>query len=185
MSTQAFTHPRLAEISRYLDDSRDELVRAARAIPASRWTTAPAAGAWSAAQVIDHLRIVEHGIVRLFEKLIPDAIAAGHPAEGATDSVLDHAFIARASDRSRRIEAPPRVLPTGAPDLEAGLAAMAAERVALRAAVARGDGLALGTLEWQHPALGTLDLYRWLVFVGAHEVRHARQLREMAQALAG
>lgn len=182
MSTMqgAFTNPRMIEVATYLAETRAELVRAAESVPEAQWNVAPADGAWSAAQIVDHLRIVEHGIVRLFQKVVPDACAAGHPAESETASVLDQAFIGKVADRSRRITAPPRVVPAAAPARAAGLAAMSAEREALLAALAPADGLALGTLQWEHPALGPLDLYRWLQFVGAHEVRHAAQMRECA-----
>ena len=182
-ATPRIAHPRLVEIAAYLAETRADVVRAAHEVPAARWSEGPD-GAWSAAQVVDHLRIVEHGIVRLMQKLVPAARAEGLAVETDTGSVIDAAFIARTTDRSRRIEAPPRVLPAGAPDRDAGLAAMRAERAELLAAMADADGLALGSLEWAHPALGTMDLYRWLVFVGAHEARHAAQLRELARALA-
>jgi hypothetical protein len=35
-----------------------------------------------------------------------------------------------------------------------------------------------------HPALGDQNLYQWIAFVGAHESRHAAQIREIAAALA-
>jgi hypothetical protein len=35
-----------------------------------------------------------------------------------------------------------------------------------------------------HPALGVLDGYQWLAFVGTHELRHANQIREIGEALA-
>lgn len=175
------THPRLVEIAAFLDATRKEVAEAARAIPPGRWADRRAPAEWSPAEVLDHLRIVEHGIVRLVQKLTAEARASGHPAEAETASVLDAGFVARTSDRSRRIEAPPRVVPTRAPDLEGGLAAMATERAALLAAIAAADGMALGSLRWPHPALGSLDLYQWLVFVGAHERRHAAQLHELLE----
>lgn len=175
-----FTHPRLVGIADYLAATRADVVRAAAEVPDALWHRAPVEGGWSPAMIVDHLRAVEHGIVRLMQKVIPEAVAAGHPRETETSPALDAAFIARTSDRSRRIEAPERVRPTRTPDREAGLAALAAERTALLAALVPGDGLALGSLEWVHPVLGTLNLYQWLVFVGAHEARHTAQLGEIA-----
>ena len=183
-ATPRITHPRLVEVATYLGATRADFVGAAHEVPVAHWSDAPGDGAWSAAQIVDHLRIVEHGIVRLVQKLVPAARAEGLAAETDTGSVIDAAFIARTTDRSRRIEAPPRVLPAGAPDRDAGLAAMRAERAELLAAMADADGLALGSLEWAHPALGAMDLYRWLVFVGALEARHAAQLRDLVRALA-
>jgi hypothetical protein len=45
------------------------------------------------------------------------------------------------------------------------------------------DGLALGALRWAHPALGELDLYQYILFIGQHEARHARQIVEIGELL--
>ena len=41
----------------------------------------------------------------------------------------------------------------------------------------------LATYYWQHPALGMLNVYGWMRFLGAHEVRHAKQMREIVDGL--
>ena len=179
-----FRHPRMVEIARHLAAHRTEFVEAARAVPADGWMDRMDADGWSPAEIADHLRIVEHGIVRLVQKLVSEARAAGYPEDTDTSSIIDPAFIARTLDRSARMEAPARVMPTRAPDLEAALAALDAEREALHVALAEADGMALGSLSWEHPLLGKLTLYEWLVFLGAHEGRHAAQLREIAVAFA-
>lgn len=179
-----FENVRLDEIAALLAHHRAEVVAAARAIPADGWTERVTPEGWSPAEILDHLRIVEHGTLRLLEKLIPEARAAGHPPERETTSVIDPAFVAARLDRSTRITAPARAMPTRAPDLEGGIEALGAERTQLLSALRAGDGLALGTIEWPHPAIGVLNLYQWLVFLAAHEGRHAAQLREIATAFA-
>lgn len=180
----AFEHPRLNEVAGLLARHRADVIAAARAIPADAWSERVTADAWSPAEIMDHLRIVEHGTLRLLEKVIPEARAFGHPAEAETSSVVDAAFVAARLDRTTRIVAPARAMPTRAPDLETAIAALDAERTQLLAAMRAGDGLALGSIEWPHPAIGTLNLYQWLVFLAAHEARHAAQLREIAAAFA-
>ena len=172
-------HPRLREVTAFLEAQRDGVRAAAHGIPDDAWTIRATAEGWSPAEIMDHLRIVEHGIVRLMQKFVPE-LQASDARETATSSILDQAFIARTLDRSVRIDAPPRVMPTRAPDRDTALTAMDAERAALLQAIAAADGLALGDVSWPHPVLGTLDLYQWLVFVGAHEGRHAAQLRVLA-----
>ena len=179
-----FRHPRMAEIARHLATHRAELVEAARAVPADGWMDRLQADGWSPAEIADHLRIVEHGVVRLVQKLVSEARLAGHPQETDTSSVIDAVFMSRTLDRTARMEAPARVMPTRAPDRATALAALEAEREALYAALAEADGMALGSLSWEHPSLGRLTLYEWLVFLGAHEGRHAAQLREIAVAFA-
>lgn len=179
-----FRNARLTAIAAFLAHHRAEVIAAAHAIPADGWTERATPEGWSPAEILDHLRIAEHGTVRLLEKLVPEALAAGHPEERETSSVIDAAFVAARLDRSSRIVAPARAMPTRAPDLDSAVEALGAERTQLLAAMHAGDGLAFGSIEWPHPAIGVLSLYEWLVFLGAHEGRHAAQLREIAVAFA-
>ena len=34
-----------------------------------------------------------------------------------------------------------------------------------------------------HPFLGTLNAYEWLQFIASHEIRHTKQMREIARTL--
>lgn len=43
-----------------------------------------------------------------------------------------------------------------------------------------GDGLAFSGVLHPHPIFGMLDLYEWVHFIGAHDRRHAEQVRELA-----
>lgn len=179
-----FRNARLAEVAAFLAHHRAEVVAAAHAVPADGWTERLIPEGWSPAEIMDHLRIVEHGTLRLLEKVIPEARTAGHPDETETSPVIEPGFVEARLDRSNRIVAPPRAMPTRAPDLATALEALSAERTQLIAAMHAGDGLALGRIEWPHPAIGVLNIYQWLVFLGAHEGRHAAQLREIATAFA-
>ncbi len=44
-------------------------------------------------------------------------------------------------------------------------------------------GRDLGEYCWAHPALGTMNTYEWIRFIAAHEVRHTKQMREIAASL--
>ena len=44
-------------------------------------------------------------------------------------------------------------------------------------------GRNVGEYCWDHPALGKLNVYEWLQFIASHEVRHAKQMREIAASL--
>jgi hypothetical protein len=91
--------------------------------------------------------------------------------------VLPTIDIAMMLDRSRRLTAPEIVLPKG---LSADIAWAELERstIAVREAIAQGDGLGLSEIRYPHPLLGPLSLYAWIALVGAHEGRHAQQIRE-------
>jgi hypothetical protein len=44
-------------------------------------------------------------------------------------------------------------------------------------------GLDLGKYSMSHPFLGTLNAYEWLQFIASHEIRHMKQMREIAGTL--
>jgi len=41
----------------------------------------------------------------------------------------------------------------------------------------------LRVYRWKHPVLGMLHAYGWFSFLASHQIRHAKQLREVARAL--
>jgi uncharacterized damage-inducible protein DinB len=44
-------------------------------------------------------------------------------------------------------------------------------------------GRDLGAYRWPHPFIGTLNVYEWLQFLASHEVRHMKQMLEIADGL--
>jgi hypothetical protein len=128
---------------------------------------------------VEHLAIVNERIARLLVKGIDEARASGLGPETSTDPILPTLNLGRALDRTKRFTAPDFVRPTGL-NGDAAWAALEGATLKVRAAVAAGDGLALEKVGWPHPVFGQLSLYEWIGSVGAHEARHAAQIREMA-----
>jgi hypothetical protein len=172
-------HPRTSELLEYLETQRAELRAAFDAIPAAARDQAPAPELWSAAAIVEHLAIVGERIAQRLSKGISEARANGLGPETSADPILPALNLERTLDRSRRFTAPDVLKPRGL-DGDAAWAALERATVQVRAAVAAGDGLALEKVTQPHPAFGPLSLYEWIGFVGAHEARHAAQMREMA-----
>ena len=177
--------PRLTELLDYLDAQRTRVLAAASVLPLDRWAARPASDRWSVAEVAWHLHRVEKGIARLIAKRVAEARALGHPAEAETTSVLGTLDDRHVMDRNRRIQAPTHVAPNDVPDPATVQRQLDESRAMLRSAVAEADGLALGGITHPHPALGDIDLYQWILFVGQHEARHVEQIEETTSALAG
>ncbi|HMD37449.1 MAG TPA: DinB family protein, partial [Vicinamibacterales bacterium] len=173
-------HPRIDELIRHIDTHQADFRRAYESVPKDQRNTKPAADRWSAANIVEHVAIVNGRVAGRLAKQIADARAAGHAAESAHDPILPTIDLARVLDRSpeRRVQAPDPIQPTGL-DADAAWAALEKSSSALRDALASGDGLALGTLMSPHPLFGDLSIYQWAAFVGAHQGRHAAQLREL------
>ena len=174
-------HPRLAEIADQLERTRRDLLAAvpARFAP-SDLARRPAAGAWSIAEIFDHLAAVEASVARLIEKTLTRAGAAGLPRETSIESVASCLDGTLVRDRSHPLPAPEIVLPRPGVSIAEARSSMETAREALRAAMARADGYDLGTVSVQHPLLGPLTLYQWLVMVVHHEARHTEQVAEVA-----
>jgi hypothetical protein len=172
-------HPRTTELLAYLDTQRAGLREAFERVPRDQRDRKPAPDRWSAANVVEHLAIVEGRIAGRFAGLIAEARANGHAAESSTDPILPTIDMTRVTDRSGRINAPDPIQPTGLA-ADAAWAALETSRAALHDTMKAGDGLALGTITSPHPLFGPMPLYQWYAFLGAHEARHAAQIREIA-----
>jgi len=177
-------HPRITELVTVLDAEREALLAAVERVPADRRDERPAEGVWSVAELLEHLHRVEKGIARLLEKRVAEARAAGLGPETETSSVLGTLDAARLSERVPPRVAPERVAPRGEMTAAQAMDALLDSRTALRAAVLGADGLALSTLRQEHPVIGDVDLYQWVLFVAYHERRHTAQMLEIGERLA-
>jgi uncharacterized damage-inducible protein DinB len=175
-------HPRIKELVEYLDVQRAALLDAASALPSARWTEHPAPGRWSVADLLEHLQIVERSCAGVIAKRANEARAAGHPTETSTSSKLETSDPNGLLDRSKRLEAPARVAPTGTLSADDARAGVERSRAELNAAIAVADGLELESIRHTH-RFGDLDLYQWIQFVGQHEQRHVAQMVEIVRDL--
>ena len=177
-------HPRTDEVLSHLDHYRVVLREAVEEVPADRREERPAPDRWSVAEILEHVGIVEGGITRLLQKQLDEVRAGGLGPEQGSSPVVPTVPVSLIVDRSSRIEANPRVLPTSGLTAEAAWKVLEERRKALREFLIAVDGLALGdiVIPVPHPRLGPLNGWQWLVFLGAHEGRHAGQIRELVQA---
>jgi hypothetical protein len=173
----------VSEIFDHIDATRERLLRSVEGLSEGQQGFRPAPDRWSAAQLCEHLAIVEGNVVRLLGKLLDKGEESGATRDGA------HTFapvsIGEFVERSRDVkyEAPERIRPGDAPVLADSLARLRDSRAALHALrprVERADGRALN---FPHPAWGPLDLYQWLLFVGAHESRHLAQIEALKETM--
>jgi hypothetical protein len=176
-------HTRLAELMRYTDDRRAELLAAIDNVPPDKRDIRPAPDLWSVAEVLEHLVMVEQGVARLIARRLEKA-AGSLPQETETESLIGSLDRFALLDRENYMAAPELVRPRGTLSAEDAGSALAESRLALRAAVESGDGLALGALTAPHVLLGPLTLYQWVLFIGQHESRHARQIRDIGALFA-
>ncbi|MNS66121.1 DinB superfamily protein [compost metagenome] len=138
-------------------------------------------GQWSIAQVLDHLYLMERTIAHQVGVTLKQGQAAPLSAKPLQSSAKPYHLTL---DRTRRIEAPPRMVPTEEPkSFEQLKEQLEQSRASLFQVFEGHSDDQLTQLSFPHPAFGLMDLKQWEEFVGLHEQRHMEQIREIKQAL--
>jgi len=176
-------HPRLTEIMIFVEEKRRELLDSVEGVPREKLVRRPSPNAWSVAENIEHLRMVESGIAQIIAKRVAQAREAGIGEEQATSSVMPSFARYGATLDSSILKTPERVEPKQNVDVVEALDGLISSREALRSAVAAADGVPLAEIKHTHPVVGELDLYQWLIFVGHHEARHHRQIERTLKSI--
>ena len=169
---------RIEPILQKLESSRRQLLSAADEVSAEQWQTPPSEGRWCAAQLVAHLGLVERFILRN-----ADQMTQGQPKARRLLERLHVPLVIVETGWFRR-KSPARVTPG---DVVAGKEVMLANlREARERTLAFLDETKARDLSgyvWRHPFLGTLSVYDWLRFIASHEIRHTKQMREIAAGL--
>jgi len=176
-------HHRLAETMTFVEEKHWELLHSFEGVPGDRLCRRGAPDGWSVAEILDHLRMIEAGVARLITKRAGQAREAGLGEEKSTSSVMPSFDRHNAMLESMVLQSPPTVLPNANIDISEALDGLEGSREALRAAVVSASGLSLGEIKHNHPVLGELDLYQWLIFLGAHEGRHKKQIERTLKSI--
>jgi hypothetical protein len=176
-------HTHLTDVLSRLDRARATLRGAVDAIPPARQRQRPAPDRWSAAEVLEHLMLVEGLFGGRIIKAVDDARTSGLASESHPRTPLPDPIEQRMADRVNKRQAPETAHPTGNLDVATGWAAIERNDAALRAALAGCDGLALSQVTLDHAFFGTMTVYQWVELMAAHEGRHTEQIREIAAAL--
>lgn len=166
---------RLEPILDFLNSSRTRFIATAEEIPDCKWLESPAAGVWSAAEIAAHVATIEEAIITGCRKSLGKA---------------PHPVLLR-----KRIH-PPFFLTLWRGKKVRSTIATPAERIGGRAtayqviATVREASFAfidehrdrdLSAYRFPHPIFGSLNLYDWYRFIGYHELRHRKQIRELVE----
>jgi hypothetical protein len=177
-------HSHLTEVFARLDRARSTLRAAVDTIPDSLRQQRPSPDRWSAAEVLEHLSIVERLFTGRIANALQGARASGLGSEGASRVPLPDPIEARVADRVNKRKAPDTALPTGTVNAQTAWQAIEAGHNGLRTLLSSADGLALSDVTVDHPFFGALTVYQWVELIAAHEGRHTEQIKEIAADVA-
>jgi hypothetical protein len=153
------------------------LLRAADAVPADLWKTTPTPGTWSAAELVAHLMTVERSVIRAADRILQKV------PKPVTLWKRFHFPLAIVELRVVRRKSPLPIDPALLREKEAMLAELRDVRERTLALLEETKGRDLSVYRWRHPFLGFLSACEWFSFVASHEMRHEKQMRDIAAAL--
>ncbi|MCC6538976.1 MAG: DinB family protein [Bryobacterales bacterium] len=161
----------------YLHATRKQFLDTVSAATPQQWTFRPAPDAWSMAEIAEHLAVTEEVVMKTVEQALAAPAASAEKKAGTAGK--DDLVMRAVPNRSRKVQAPEPVQPTGQrwATREALVAEFKVRRDRTIAFIEKTNRELRAHIA-PHPALGPLDSYQWILFLAAHTERHVRQMRE-------
>jgi len=156
----------------YLDETRNNLLRATRNLSPTQLQYKPAPDRWSVAECLEHITMVENLVLGNINNALKEA--AGSPKPDMNDDAL----VKTIADRSFRATAPERIVPAGRVAHDRLVSEFEAARKRTSEFVA-STNVPLRQYAFPHPRFGQLDCYQWVLLVAGHGDRHRQQIDEV------
>jgi DinB superfamily len=165
----------LAPILDLLQTSRRRFMAVAESVPENLWRKSPSTDIWSPAEVVAHVTVAEQFIVARTNAVLqapakqlpllkrfhlPLLLVAWRVQKRKTPIPLDSSLIADRPDALNRL---------------------AVARQGTLAFIESTRSRDLSVYRSPHPFLGSLNIYDWIRIIAYHELRHAKQIREVVE----
>lgn len=161
---------------RRLDSVRQQLLDTVTPLDAATFSKRPSATEWSVADIVEHLSLVEDRVrsdlakaierepqrLPLLRRLVPTSVVAS---------------------RLVRVRSPQAVTPKATKPKAAGLEQLGRSRAELKALCEQHGEQRLRTAVFKHPFLGPIGGVAAVSFIGYHERRHLKQIREVLRKI--
>jgi uncharacterized damage-inducible protein DinB len=136
---------------------------------------------WTITEIVEHMAIVENGMVNIVSGLLQKATAENVENDGSAN--ISEEFLKKtallSNRRERKAVAPERVLPTGRPSITESLSKMDENGKLLTHIRPRLETVNTQKFKFPHPFFGDLNATEWLALIGGHELRHIDQIEEI------
>jgi uncharacterized damage-inducible protein DinB len=160
----------------HLVTSRERLVGLVEGLSSEQWVFHPGEGRWSIEDCLEHVTRVENRVFGLIGKRLEEAPLAETPAAiREKDGMLMQAI----PDRTEHRQAPDMARPNGQWSGAGQLLDEFEKARARSAEFVRETKADLRSYTHPHGAFGEIDCYQWLLLLGLHAERHARQIEEI------
>jgi hypothetical protein len=161
----------------YLKQTQRDFLTALEGVSEEQWKFKVAPDRWSIAETAEHIGIAEETIWKLVHEKMMKSPAT--PEKAAEAKGKDEIILAKIPDRSKKVQAPEQLNPTGRWATRAALVKDFEANRSLEIAYLNETKEDLRNHFEAHPLLKTMDAYQWLLLNGAHCKRHTAQILEV------
>ena len=155
-----------------LDAIHQKLIGAISPLEPDIYTQRPAAGEWSIAEIVHHICLVEGRVTKELEAAIArEPRRVGFFRRFIPTSIVGQRFV--------RVKAPKAMEPLNAPDRDQAIQNFDRTRSAFKTLCATHSEDRFRNVIFKHPFLGEIDGVATISFIGYHEQRHYKQIREV------
>ncbi len=166
----------MEKVLQRLDSIHQELLTTVSTLEPTLYSQRPAEGEWSVAEILHHLCLVEDRVIKELE----GAIAREPRRVSFLRRLMPTAIV---SSRMIKVKAPKAMNPLDAPRRDRAIENYDRARTSLKALCAAHGAERFRNLVFKHPFLGEIDGVATVSFLGYHEKRHFKQIREVLRKL--
>ena len=159
-----------------LDSNHRQLLDTVSRLSPKLFAQRPSENEWSVAEIVHHLHLVEELVIKQIEKELKSP-----PRKlGLLRQLMPTSIVA---SRLIRVKAPKAANPLEPPTMEENIAGFNSARAKLKDLCATHGAERLKETVFTHPFLGEINGTATVSFVGYHELRHYKQIREVLNKL--
>ena len=171
---QDITNMEREQAVRYLADTRSGVIEAVKGLSEAQFNFKPGPDRWSIAECLEHIAIVENAVLSGVRVRLEKGPA---PAADRDVKQIDAMILTTVPDRSTKVKAPAQLVPTGNSAPAANLEHFLASRQQTVNWLKSDSNLRGHSVD--HPVLGPLDGYEWILAAAGHSERHTKQILEV------
>ncbi len=161
--------------------SETRLLELTEGLTAAQWNFKESGERWSIAEILEHCIVTDQAVGGLIQHALSKP---AEPAKKALAAGKDEAAKRVGDPTGHKIAALEQLLPTGRWDDPAAMIAAMRKVRAVNVAFAQSTEADLRSHFAKHEQIGEMDCYQWLILMGQHGERHAKQI-ERVKAAAG
>ncbi len=157
---------------------RERLKQLIATVPSEKMSVLPDGEKWTAAQIVEHIAIVDEGTMKICRKLLKKAQEAGGTSDGSVR--ISDGFLQKGREIAAiKVEAPSFVQPSGAMTISDSLVKLDETSQQLVEMRPLFESVGCSEFTFPHPFFGDITAHEWLALKGGHELRHIKQIEKV------